>query len=70
MIDAAKFPMLSDTDAPKACKDCGSRLLRFGMLGEWLCTNMKCDSEGETDAQLDDRLQREAEAAQERVYCR
>lgn len=66
MIDTARFPMLT-TDA--VCR-CGAPLMRFAIINRWLCTNIECESDGETDADLDERLTREAEAAFERVYCR
>jgi hypothetical protein len=49
---------------------CGAKLQRFPIIDRWLCTNIDCESDGETDQELDERLTCEAEAAQEQVYCR
>jgi hypothetical protein len=64
MIDFTRFPMLRGTPV---CR-CGAKLQRFPIIDRWLCTNIDCESDGETDQELDERLTCEAEAAHERIY--
>jgi predicted RNA-binding Zn-ribbon protein involved in translation (DUF1610 family) len=61
MFDASKYPMLKG--AAPTCKECGAVLIRVVV---WHCPD--CEAEPETDAQLDERLTCEAEAAHERIY--
>lgn len=69
VIDPARFPMLTDPSNPPTCGQCGSALLRFPVEATWFCTKTECDHEGETDAELDNRLTSAAEAAFERVQA-
>jgi hypothetical protein len=61
-MDTLRFPMLSTT---ATCAVCLSPMQRFEIISTWICTNTACGEE-ETDAQLDERLTSEAEAAEER----
>lgn len=67
-FDAKKFPMI-DMSHPPMCKGCDTELRRLDLPlsgPRWVCNESECDGDFETDAQLDNRLQSEAESAFER----
>lgn len=69
-LDTTKYPMLGDLTNPPTCVGCGDKMIRVEAwtgVGMWLCLDLDCDADEETDAQLDDRLQSAAESAFERV---
>lgn len=70
MIDTRTYPMLNDPDHPPRCVDCEGLLVRSEGFGIWHCPNDGCGADPESDAELDGRLQSEAEAAEERRLAR
>jgi ribosomal protein L37AE/L43A len=66
-LDRKKYPMLFDLENPPTCRECGEQMMRYVLDdGIWLCLGADCDATDETDAELDNRLTSEAEAAFER----
>lgn len=63
-IDFEKYPMLAG--GPPVCAVCDEPLRRLEAFALWYCTDDYCDNTPETDAEVDNRLQANAEAAYER----